>query len=118
MRRHEVHISRLNANANVIGLTIAEFIQRQVIAPAAGSRWLPADLRPLPPTSADRERDRPVGWIAAFVSSVALLPRALKLLRDRDAAGISLTCWQRLLAVVSVELNRTKSTVWVRSSRS
>lgn len=42
-----------------------------------------------------------VGWIAAFISGVALLPQALKLFRDRDAAGISLTYWQLLLAVVS-----------------
>ena len=42
-----------------------------------------------------------LGWLAAAVGCVALLPQALKLFRDRDAAGISLMYWQFLLGVVA-----------------
>ena len=42
-----------------------------------------------------------VGWLAAAIGSVALLPQTVKLFRDRDAAGISLMYWQLLLSVVA-----------------
>lgn len=42
-----------------------------------------------------------LGWLAAAIGCVALLPQAIKLFRDRDAAGISLTYWQLLLGVVA-----------------
>lgn len=42
-----------------------------------------------------------LGWLAAAVSCVALLPQAIKLFRDRDSAGVSLMYWQLLLGVVA-----------------
>jgi uncharacterized protein with PQ loop repeat len=42
-----------------------------------------------------------LGWVAAAIGCVALLPQALKLFRDRDTAGISLLFWQLLLGIVT-----------------
>lgn len=42
-----------------------------------------------------------VGWVAAAIGGVALLPQALKLSRGRDTAGISILFWQLTLGIVA-----------------
>lgn len=40
-----------------------------------------------------------VGWVAAAVGAVTLLPQLVKLLRTRNSAGVSLIAWQTLITL-------------------
>ncbi len=40
-----------------------------------------------------------VGWTCAVLGSVAIVPQTVKLLRDRNTAGISLPFWQILMGI-------------------
>ena len=40
-----------------------------------------------------------VGWTCAVLGSIAMIPQTVKLLRDRNTAGISLAFWQILMGI-------------------